>query len=301
MARQSAFIRCLCLILIAGGTIPALGDLVEIETGTSFEIYLNTDNFDPVAYCHGSTPGATWLRPIEYLSYGSPEMSAVTQALWAQYSVYYEYVGDPNEPRPPDWPPWLGWPPAWTYANNFHLTGQTLPGTLVIDSYGAVDEETDGMCTHGAGISVSFDYTGDPLFFDAEFFRRMGLQLGWITVAADWADHPDSITSAASFVPWSSSMYPTNPSVTHPDDEPFAYDGVYYTVLAGTTDWYYFFQDRYPFLLYRDIVIYEGFVWGYEAQCIVPEPASGLLLMLGVGAIAARRKVGKRIHAFIRT
>ena len=244
-------------LALAMSTAQAL--TIEANTSTTNWLY-----FDP---CEGGlTSGGTWL-----IDYGMPGQK-LYEPLLGNETVNWgpnvtSYIQDSLEST------YSGW--DYVYAD------ETLQGTLWIDWYKAVDMENAARCRHGAQISTHYIAASG----------EAGLNLDWIQLYTESGGsgtdrykvdgNEAGDTSPAYFTATdvrSDYIYVPNPGGLIFGDSPYdshleslAWSGgVEFTLLLASFD-----TDN------SRITIYDGINWGYQGECVVPEPLS--VSMMGIG------------------
>ncbi len=256
---------------------------------------------DPYAPCPGpDTPGGTTLYPIEYLPIPGP---GVFYALEWQFSGEQRYTPSGTESRPPE--------QRWSFD-----LGGPLNGDLLIDLYYAYDQhhnfgandeivwDPDGdWCRHGAHLSASYvrDPVSDPPLDLLEWVQILVAPVDWHGVPPGtplvdpfYNDGTDDAPFYFSNLDdpldyylgenlFADIIFGDTPGVSHPEADTFSWN----------LDLYLFLASRDPLDPYH-VFIHDGIFWGYEGVC-VPVPASLLLSLLGLGAVAAWRRERIRV------
>jgi hypothetical protein len=249
--------------------------------GSGTALAIGTDltlaNHDPFDACGGITPGGTSLLDLERIPIESADYWRVMFATFAQYPA-----GDQGQ--------------TWRYQSGLAYSNLfTLDGELLVDWYKAFDRADDGSCQHGAEIVAYYDFGPDDpvlLSFDwISLFTETGGS-GADTDRVDGDEDLDPAYYTTGDVPWTPDGYVLDPDhdlvfTDAPQDEHVeaaAWDGSveFYTFLAGYSLPY--FENN---VLYQDIVLFDGFRWGYQGSCqevIRPIPAPGAFLLVSIGA-----------------
>jgi len=247
--------------------------------GSSAALAIGTDltvaNHGPFDSCEGITPGGTSLLDLVLIRMESSDYWQIMFATFAQYPV-----GDDGR--------------IWNYQSGLSYAGlSTLDGELLVDWYKAVDREDGEFCRHGAEIVVYYDLGlfDPPLSFDwISLYTETG-DAGADTNRVDGDEDLDPAYYTEGDAPWTPDGYAIDPdhdlvftdAPSDPHDEDSSWSGSveFCTFLAGYGQPYYEGN-----VLYQDIVLFDGFRWGYVGSCtevIRQVPAPGALLLTGIG------------------
>ncbi len=276
-------------LALFGLMVPSWATLTDIETNNSFTLRYESDNFDPYDPCEGVTPGGTWLNDLEYLDLGATSNNTLSGNILAglnsQYSIR-DYMGG-------------------SLLYQYTLASSHLSGTMSIDWYKAFDREVGSQCLHGAEISAYYDYETNEanLGLDwVQLYYEHGqsdfVPLDSYEVDGTGDEHPAYYSSTQG--PWTppghtletghDMTWTDGPQDVHPEVNAWNGGVDFYMFLAsfGTIQQASFSNNWWI----QEVVIYDGLSWGYTGFCDpVPEPATVVLMSLGLIALVARRRV----------
>lgn len=190
----------------------------------------------------------------------------------------------------------------WSYS----WSTSSLTGILSIDNYAAFDIDSGSNCYHGARLAARYNKgTGDPSnlrWLQVFYYNADPAAPGWplntwtvdpISTGPGYDDQPFYFTGTddpKSYYRGAMELEKNDPILgadLYFGDSP--YDGfIENSTHNASMDFCLFLCDAN--IANKSIVIYDGISWGYEGGCVIPEPASMTLALIGLGSVV----LGKR-------